>query len=129
MPSFDQHTTQAEHNKELLAFIWQHNKQAHFSDWCVTIAFYAALHYFEAALFVVKPITHGEHCSNHTQRNDLIKTGYGQLYLPYISLYKMSRAARYNCNASNSYSWARTEIFLENVKQECGKLILCTAKQ
>ncbi|MCL2268760.1 MAG: hypothetical protein FWC23_06205 [Chitinispirillia bacterium] len=29
MPSFNQHTIQAEHNKELLEFIGQYNKQAH----------------------------------------------------------------------------------------------------
>jgi hypothetical protein len=46
MPSRDKHTGQAAHNRELLSFIGSQGKQSQFSDWYVTIAFYAALHYF-----------------------------------------------------------------------------------
>lgn len=123
MPSFNQHTTQAEHNEELLAFIGQHNKQAHFSDWYVTVAFYTALHYFEAMIFVIKPTSYGEHCSSHIKRNELVKKAFGQMHVPYAALYKVSRAARYNCNAPNSYSYTRMEAHLNNVKKECKKLI------
>jgi hypothetical protein len=128
MPLYDQHMAQATHNRALLAFLVQQDKQAIFSDWYVTIAFYTALHYFEAVLSVSESVTHRvsknviKHCPNHLSRNELIKIGFSQLHPSYSALYKMSRAARYTCNAPNSYSCNRAETMLARLVKECEKL-------
>jgi len=140
MPSQEKHTEQAAHNCEMLRVIGSQNKQTDFSDWYVTIAFYAALHYFEAMLFAAKPsVTAGglrmsiEHSgtlsvlyvkhSEHQIRKKLIKTNFQQIYNPYINLYEMSRAARYDCHAPTAHNWEKAEIFLDGVKTGCEALV------
>jgi len=140
MPPREKHTKQAGHNCELLRFMGGQNKQTEFSDWYVTIAFYAALHYFEAMLSAVKPsVTVGglrmsiEHSgalsalyikhSEHQIRKKLIKANFPRLYNPYISLYEMSRTARYDCHAPAAHNWADAEFYLDDVKMGCETLM------
>ncbi len=55
MPTDQQHITQALHNSSVLWLFSQHEKQAEFSDWFATIAFYSALHFIEAIFYKCKP--------------------------------------------------------------------------
>jgi len=121
---------QAEHNEEMLKFMVQQKQQAYFSDWCITIAFYTALHCFEAVIAATKPnIRNGvinvalEHSPSHYDRNEIMKSLFNNIHRPYAALYRMSRLARYDCHAPNSYNWNDAEAFLDDVKKECGKLI------
>ena len=144
MPSHEKHRTQAEHNAEMLRFIGARNGQTPFSDWYVTVAFYAALHLFEAMLSAVKPTVtidrpnmkvkaedssslcgfYRSHSEHHVRK--LIMTSskkFDRLYRPYTRLYDMSRVARYKCYASNSHDWIQAELLLDDVKKECETLI------
>jgi len=130
MPTLEQHTIQAEHNEEMLKFMTQQKQQAYFSDWCITIAFYTALHSFEAVIAANKPtirsgVTNAavEHSPSHYARNEIMKSLFNNIHRPYAALYRMSRIARYDCHAPNSHNWADAEVFLGDVKNECGKLI------
>jgi len=137
MPIYSQHTEQAEHNRALLYSLMQQNEHIKFSDWYVTIAFYAALHYFEAMLFFVKPvITAGravEHSdalcgvyrvySKHRARDLAMRTFFQQIYASYSALYRMSRTARYNCHRPGKHDWERAETLLDSVKIACETLI------
>jgi len=137
MPTYDQHTAQAEHNRELLGSLVQRDEAVKFSDWYVTVAFYAALHYYEAMLFSAKPVIPAggaavEHSSDlcavydvhsqHRIRNLVMGSNFKQIYPPYYSLYKMSRTARYNCHTPSKYGWLRAEKLLAEVKKECNAL-------
>jgi hypothetical protein len=123
MPQYDQHTAQAEHNKKLLAFFTEQGKQKEYSDWYVTVAFYTALHYFEAVLSV-KPTTDFDHSPNHAVRNKIMKIEFGTIYNHYAILYRTSRIARYECHAPDSYAWNDADAYLASVKKECEAAIL-----
>jgi D-alanyl-D-alanine dipeptidase len=138
MPIYSQHTEQAEHNRELLRFFVQQDEQVKFSDWYVTVAFYSALHYFEAMLFSVKPVVPAggvavEHSdalcgvyraySTHRARDLAMRSLFQQIYAPYSALYRMSRTARYNCYMPGKHDWKRAETLLDSVKKECETLI------
>jgi hypothetical protein len=143
MPSYEQHIMQAEHNEDMLRFIGSHNKQTCFSDWYVTTAFYAGVHFFEAVIASTKltvpagvgggfkiTVEHtSEICgywkifSEHYIRNKVMKAQYKQLHFQFASLYEMSRTARYGCHAPNSHDWHQAEIYLSAVKEECEKVI------
>jgi hypothetical protein len=137
MPTYKQHTEQAGHNGALLEFFAQQGVEGRFSDWYVTVAFYAALHYFEAMLFARKPaapaggaaVEHsGDLCdaydtySEHRARNMFMGSDFQQIYAPYYTLYRMSRTARYNCHAPSRHDWKRAGILLDEVKKECETL-------
>jgi hypothetical protein len=136
MPSYKEHIGQAEHNGELLRFIGSQNRQTEFSDWYVTIAFYTALHYFEAMVFAVNPtVVFGtlnakiEHSgslgtlyterSGHQLRRKLMRMNFQDIYNPYSNLYEMSRIARYDCHTPRSYNWGDAEMYLDSVRQKC----------
>jgi hypothetical protein len=136
MPSYNKHIEQTAHNGELLRFIGDQNKQTYFSDWYVTIVFYTALHCFEAMLFRVKPVVQFgtlnvriEHSgslstlypknSEHQIRKRLLKDSFPQISVPYLTLYEMSRAARYECHATNTHNWVDAEMYLQDVKTLC----------
>jgi len=140
MPSQERHMKQSGHNCELLRFLGSQSKQSEFSDWYVTIAFYTALHYFEAMLAAAKPfVTVGGLCmsiehsgalsllyvkhSEHQIRKKLIKTNFPQIYNPYINLYEMSRTARYECHAPVAHNWVDAEFYLDGVKAGCEALV------
>jgi len=122
MPSYDQHTAQAEHNKLFLDFLREHGKQVEYGDWYVTVAFYTALHCFEAVLSV-KPADGLDHSPNHVARNRIIKTAFGRLYPSYSVLYQTSRVARYDCHAPSSLNWVEAEKYLDIVKKGCEALV------
>jgi hypothetical protein len=122
MPRYEQHTAQAEHNEIFLNFLTGQGKQTEYSDWYVTVAFYAALHHFEAVLSVT-PEAGFDHSPNHVTRNRTIKTVFVNLYRPYVVLYEMSRTARYDCHAPSTHNWADAEVYLDDVKKECEALV------
>ena len=131
MPAYEKHSAQAKHNEGLLKLIRAQNKQKLYEDWCVTVAFYTALHYFEAMLAVVKPniytpgaMVTAEHCTDHNTRSNIMKAKFENLHYPYSVLYKFSRLARYNCHSPNTYVRTNAEKSLEAVKKECRRLIL-----
>jgi len=100
----------------------EQNKQVEYSDWYVTVAFYTALHYFEAVLSV-KPAADFDHSPNHVARNKIMKIEFGTIYNHYSILYRTSRIARYECHAPDSYDWNDANTYLAGVKKECEALI------
>ena len=118
MPQYEQHTAQAEHNENFMNFLTEQGKQTEYSDWYVTVAFYTALHHFEAVLST-DTVTGVSHSPNHTARNRTMKTVFGKLYRPYLALYEMSRIARYECHAPDSHDWNNAKTNLDGVKTEC----------
>jgi hypothetical protein len=106
MASLKTHKTQAKHNeilsKQLLC--------TKFSDWSTTCAFYAALHYVEAAFTTIPEILHTEECYNkkkgfmisqdirkslHAFRDALIGQIYPKIRSKYHHLRTTSETARY----------------------------------
>jgi hypothetical protein len=137
MPTYIRHREQAEHNKALLTFFVRQNAEERFSDWYVTVAFYAALHCFEAMLFARKPVVPAggaavEHSgdlrdaygtySEHRLRSLVMCSDFQQIYTPYSLLYRMSRTARYNCHTPSKHDWKRAERLLDEVKTKCEAL-------
>lgn len=92
MPSHEQHLKQAKHNQELIGFIETNGGADRFCDWCVTIAFYSALHYFEAILPVIAPKLNKnrrqgfilEHYDVHIDRQIAMRMVFEDIYVPYI---------------------------------------------
>jgi len=139
MPDYGKHTAQAEHNEKLLSTFESQSWETEFGDWYVTIAFYSAVHYFEAMLYAVKPNipvggvktefvehssnrafrgfyeTHSEHCV----REKLIRLKFGRISAPFNWLYERSRTARYNCQALEDDDCAKAKSNLQKVKSLC----------
>ena len=88
------HVRKAKHNETFLNVIQKSDPNSiSYPDWMVTVAFYIALHYVDAALAKLKPPKHPQ---NHPARNRFVN-----LYLPsdiaqyYLYLYNQSKIARY----------------------------------
>jgi hypothetical protein len=122
---------QAKHNQELIEFIEMNGGADRFCDWCVTIAFYSALHYFEAILPVVAPKInknrqHGlirEHYDVHIDRQILMRMVFENIYVPYSALYNRSRAAKYRKYDTSPVIRQLAKKRLEEVVIECRKAI------
>ena len=57
MPSFSQHTTQAQKNIDFLKSFYSTYL---YNDWAVTVSFYASIHIIEGAIFEVKDLKYGD---------------------------------------------------------------------
>jgi hypothetical protein len=94
MPSEQDHLTQAEHNKELIAFLG--NGSSLYPDWIVTIAFYITIHLLEA-YFSKKQ---NKHSDNYQIRQDNFFSDFKelrQIYNNYSELKTLSNESRYQC--------------------------------
>lgn len=93
MPNSTDHTLQAKHNEEFYQVI---DKNV-YSDWAMTVLFYAALHYIDAFLGQVSIHPGGHDTRDHevSSRKEL-RPIYGQ----YRHLKNRSRNARYYCNTT-----------------------------
>lgn len=116
MPDIQTHKKQNNKNKllaEKLKAISNTNDDVYnYSDWIVTILFYASLHYVDMYLhnrYNVKD----EDIDSHQKRNLYIKNNCDtKLHCAYKNLYTLSQNARYNCSdvtkkiqfAENQYS-------------------------
>lgn len=100
MPDDLLHMDQAQHNEELAMRLLTESPPQ-FLDWSVVAAFYAGLHYFEAALFR-KTGQHGEATkdSPHKNRDRLMQAHFPQCRKPYRKLFNNSIIARYKCTRS-----------------------------
>ena len=63
-----------------------------YPDWCVTVAFYKAVHLVEALL-----VRHRYETGNHLNRNNLLRDRFESVWRDYSPLYRLSRVARYWC--------------------------------
>src|SRR5579859_3330506 len=90
MATENEHRQQAEHNQRFLDSF----DHARFPDWCVTVAFYKAVHLVEM-LFANKNRSAGS--GSHTNRNQILKRHYVSIWRNYRPLYEFSRTARYWC--------------------------------
>ncbi len=92
MPSFSDHVQQATHNE---AFYQVIDKNV-YSDWAMTVLFYAALHYIDAFLGQV-----GIHPGGHETRDTILsnRKELRPIYGHYRHLKDCSRNARYYCNS------------------------------
>jgi hypothetical protein len=137
MPEAAKHLKQANHNEELIQLISSQKKEAYFSDWYVTVAFYTSLHYIETIIFnkrvfnINKSMTvKGKHSSDfktaigtgseHVVRSKLIYHNpeiFDKIYIPYGNLHEMSRTARYDCHETPSNEFIDAEECLADVKK------------
>jgi hypothetical protein len=62
-------------------------------DWAMTVLFYAALHYAQAAVFHLQ----GSNPSNHQALKSVIRKTFGAIAAEYETLEDASRRARYEC--------------------------------
>jgi len=106
MSSLSTHNAQAEHNKKLSKQL----SKTDFIDWSITCAFYAALHFVEAAFTRIPEILHTDDCYNrhrstmasldidksmHAFRETLIAKRFPSIRAKYHHLRVSSKAARY----------------------------------
>lgn len=106
MSTLDTHKAQAKHNEKLANKL----SETVFIDWSITSAFYAALHYVEAAFFFTPEIVHTEACYNkyrskmasldmkktmHVFRENLLGQAFPKIMTKYRQLRLASEAARY----------------------------------
>jgi hypothetical protein len=123
MADYLDHIHQAEHNenfgKLLLA---QH---APYYDWLITVSFYAAIHYVEAAFNQDSNIKHTETCtpegvSVHNHRQELVRQKYGkECWKSYRKLREASEDVRYLVvgqigQATQYYKFKDAENFFKN---------------
>jgi hypothetical protein len=93
MSSSQEHTRQAQHNRNLIDRL--DPATTPFLDWVVTITFYAALHLIEAWF-----AERGRHTRSHEQRDDWMSRAGGlrrDVYRLYKDLEYQSHRARYQC--------------------------------
>ena len=132
MPTRREHIAQTKHNLGMLRFIDQNDKADCYMDWYVTVAFYAALHQFEAILPIVCPkinrlrkkVRLKDHYYDHNER--LLAMGdraFKSVYIPYYSLYSYSRLAKYNCYSTATYTRVQVAKDLKGVIYECRKVV------
>ncbi|HEV59161.1 MAG TPA: hypothetical protein ENN87_16960 [Phycisphaerales bacterium] len=90
MPKTEEHVALACHNLDVLAYL---ALRPEFSDWMVTVAFYAALHAVEAVLWH-KEKKHGQ---SHDRRESILKHNrtYEKIWRHYRKLKSLSLIARY----------------------------------
>ena len=105
MPSYQAHLYQAQHNEGLLSELLA---SLSYKDWLVTVAFYSAIHYVEAAFFNNPAIGHTDTSipmdpntgkslhSPHIWRMKLLENNYPKyVWKCFRSLYNASWIARY----------------------------------
>ena len=101
MASLQAHLRQARHNEKLAQQLLD---SLEYKDWIITVTFYAAVHYVEAAFFQNPQIVHTEKgiTPNYAggyygYRSDMILQYHPEIYPSYHKLYQQSRIARYLC--------------------------------
>lgn len=100
MASLQAHLRQAQHNEKLAQELLA---SMEYKDWIITITFYAAIHYVEAAFFQNPEIVHTEvgitpkyPGGYYGYRSDMILQYYpAEVDMSYRKLYQLSRIARY----------------------------------
>jgi len=105
VPSYQAHLHQAQHNEGLLSELMA---SLSYKDWLVTVAFYSAIHYVEAAFFNNPAIGHTDTSiptdpntgrwrdSPHIWRMELLENNYPRyVWKSFRSLYNASWIARY----------------------------------
>lgn len=131
MASREQHLKQAEHNQELLGFLEETKGGDRFDDWYLTVAFYAALHHFEAILPIVAGKINSnrqrgliaEHYDTHVDRLVAMRMEFTDIFTSYSSLYNRSRAAKYRKYVTTPVMKSLTKKRLGEVVAECHKAI------
>lgn len=131
MPTQDRHVAQAAHNNEMLAFIDTHDASDCFRDWYTTISYYTALHYFEAILPIAVPEINKhrtkspfeQHYYDHGERlKAMADSEFIDVYKPYSSLHKFSKAAKYNNFDTTRFIKILVRNYLADVALACKKI-------
>ena len=100
MPNSIKHLSIIEQNYKTLVHLTQ-SVPSNYSDWCVTIIFYMALHYVHA--FLSEELA--EHPNDHQSLQSIIvsNTQLKAIYQKYRNLQDDSREARYNGEKFETY--------------------------
>lgn len=133
MSSSEQHDFQAKHNQELLDFLESSGKRDYFRDWYVTIAFYTALHRFDAILHIVAPAVNKgrsrmaipldvDYYDHDNRLMAMRDEAFSDIYRPYFALYSFSRLAKYNCHEPTMYIRLQVEKNLHAIITACLKV-------
>jgi hypothetical protein len=92
------HLDKASHNASFLGNLIRNENK--FVDWIVTVAFYVALHYVDAALASLHI-----HPKNHRDRNRAVSVNFKPVATKYMRLYHESRYARYDTESHKIITW------------------------
>jgi len=131
MPTQDRHVAQAAHNNEMLIFIDTYDSSDSFRDWYTTVSYYTALHHFEAILPIVVPEINKHrtkslletHYYGHEERlKAMADYEFVDIYRPYSSLHKFSKAARYNNFDTTRFTKTLVKKYLTDVEIACKKV-------
>jgi len=117
------------HNKALLVFLEKHEGRSVFSDWFVTVAFYAAVQRVEAMFSIVKPRVRGllgttivvEHSTGHRERSAVIGRCFEKMHFAYTTLYGYSRIAQYRCYIPAPPNGKNARELLREIEEICEK--------
>lgn len=100
MPSLPQHIQQFNNNVNVLKLLDQCDPKGQYTDWKITILFYALLHRVDAVLAKQNPPIHPR---NHQERNSLVDNSPGLftgVRKDYRRLFSYSKVCRYDCDLS-----------------------------
>lgn len=116
MPTFDEHKTKYDKNKELLEQELNISKCTNY-DWIVTVAFYTALHLVEAECAKTNI-----HNATHTDRGVYINRDrrFIKIRSQYKFLHDRSLAARYSSKIANKEKAEMALLTLKEIEKEIG---------
>lgn len=120
MPTYEQHIKKYNHNRVFCRFgITSSKAHDDFSDWEVTVQFYAAVHLIEAIM--EKHLN--EHSLNHSMR-DKIMGAHPDIFSmncarDYASLKALARKARYEAGPTTPKEALKAQECLEDMELEC----------
>lgn len=100
----------AEHNEKVCRFL---KKKPDFSDWIITVTFYAALHYVEHKLLSDHKIKNSK---SHKKRKAVVQKNLPNIFGEYSHLLDMSQNARYRNYAKDREQVKVAEKHLETIK-------------
>lgn len=123
MPAAATHREWAKRNKELFDYIG--GAASHWSDWSMTLLFYAAVH--EVSAFLVDNAATVQAAglalpSNHAERKAVLRKCWPQLATYYEPLEQRSWGARYKCRRFGENEIKIGEKLLEGLRKEIAKL-------
>jgi hypothetical protein len=115
MASSTDHLVQAQGNESFYEDIGADRSST--PEWAMTILFYAALHYAQAALIHLQGTGPGD----HKERKQAIRTTFGAIAPDYESLEDASRRARYECERPKRDELQAAQQLVRGIANEIAK--------
>lgn len=113
MASSSEHYAQAQSNEGFYENLGAERSTT--PEWAMTVLFYSALHYAQAAFVYLNP---SELPSDHGQRKKAIRTQFRNIATEYEALYDASRRARYDCIPPEKQELSAAQKRLRKIAEE-----------